>query len=103
MEVLTSKSKLMDYPGDYQKGEPPLTAAGLLEILQKNKGHLGASLSDTILVDRLHKVYEESLQRVLPFKEQLAKTDRLIDAVVYRLYGLMEEEIKAVEGKESDS
>jgi type II restriction/modification system DNA methylase subunit YeeA len=51
------------------------------------------------LVDRLLKVYEESLQRVLPLKQQLAKTDRLIDAVVYRLYGLTEEEIKIVEGK----
>jgi hypothetical protein len=30
----------------------------------------------------------------------LAKTDALIDAVVYRLYGLTEEEIGVVEGKE---
>jgi hypothetical protein len=32
-------------------------------------------------------------------KERLARTDVLIDAVVYRLYGLTEEEIKIVEGK----
>ena len=43
--------------------------------------------------------YDESLQRVLPLKERLAKTDALIDAVVYRLYGLTEEEIKVVDGK----
>ncbi len=99
IDVLTGKSKLLDYPGDYQKGEPSLTTTDLLEILQKNKGRLGVSLSDTTLVDRLLKVYEESLQRVLPLKQQLAKTDLLIDAVVYRLYGLAEEEIKIVEGK----
>jgi len=70
-----------------------------LEILQKNKGSLGVSLSDAGLVDRIRKMYEESLQRVLPIKERLARTDRLIDAVVYRLYGLTEEEIKIVEGR----
>jgi hypothetical protein len=43
-------------------------------------------------------MYEESLQRVLPIKERLRMTDALIDAVVYQLYGLTEEEIKVVEG-----
>jgi len=32
--------------------------------------------------------------------EQLARTDRLIDAVVYRLYGLTEEEIRVGAGDE---
>ena len=71
----------------------------LLDILRKNKSRLGVSLSDAGLVDRIKKMYEESLQRVLPIKERLASTDALIDAVVYRLYGLTEEEIKVVEGK----
>jgi len=99
IDVLTGKGKLADYPGDYQKGESPLAFEDLLEILQKNKGRLGVSLSDAGLVDRIRKMYEESLQRVLPIKERLARTDRLIDAVVYRLYGLTEEEIKIVEGR----
>jgi hypothetical protein len=43
--------------------------------------------------------YDESLQRVVPLKERLAKTDALIDAVVYRLYRLTEEEIRVVEGR----
>jgi hypothetical protein len=99
IEVLTGKGKLADYSGDYQKGESPLAFEELLDILQKNKNHLGVSLSDTSLVDRFKKTYEESLQRVLPLKERLARTDRLIDQVVYRLYGLTEEEIGVVEGK----
>jgi len=43
--------------------------------------------------------YDESPQRVVPLKERLARTDRLIDQVVYRLYGLTEEEIRVVEGE----
>src|SRR6266516_7512950 len=101
IDVLTSKAKHADYPGDYQKGEPPLATDELLEILRKNKNRLGVSLSDTGLVDRIRKMYEESLQRMLPMKERLGKTDALIDAVVYRLYGLTEEEIRVVEGKGS--
>jgi hypothetical protein len=99
IDALTGKGKLADYPGDYQKGEPHLEFAELHDILLKNKGRLGVSLSDSGLVDRLRRGYEESLERVLPLKERLAKTDALIDAVVYRLYGLTEEEIGVVEGR----
>jgi hypothetical protein len=67
--------------------------------LQKNKGHLGVSLSDAGLVERVRKEYEGSLERVLPVRGRLAKTDVLIDQVVYRLYGLTGDEIKVVEGK----
>src|SRR6266849_6515423 len=102
IDVLTGKGKLADYPGDYQKGESPLAFEELLEILQKNKGHLGMSLSDAGLVEKVRKEYEGSLERVLPLKERLAKTDALIDQVVYRLYGLTEEEINIVEGKGRD-
>ena len=42
---------------------------------------------------------ERSLERVLPLKDRLAKTDALIDQAVYRLYGLTEEEIGVVEGR----
>jgi hypothetical protein len=100
IEVLTGKSKIADYPGDYQKGESPLAFEELLDILLRNKGRLGVSLSDGGLVERIKTRYEESLGRVLPVKERLAKTDALIDQVVYRLYGLTEEEIGMVEGKE---
>jgi len=34
-----------------------------------------------------------------PLKAIIFKTDELIDEIVYRLYGLTEEEIKIVEGK----
>ena len=99
IDALTGKSKLLDYPGDYQKHEPALPFADLLDILQKNRPRLGVRPTDAALVDRIKLRYEESLGQVLPLKEQLGRTDRLIDQVVYRLYGLTEEEIKVVEGK----
>jgi hypothetical protein len=33
-------------------------------------------------------------------RERIRQTDELIDAVVYRLHGLTEEEIRIVEGKQ---
>ena len=36
--------------------------------------------------------------KLLPLLGQIRKTDELIDAVVYRLYALTEEEIGIVEG-----
>src|SRR5260370_11326452 len=83
IEVLTGKSKIADYPGDYQQGESPLAFEELLDILLRNKGRLGVSLSDSGLVDQIRAWYEGSLGRVLPVKERLAKTDALIDQVVY--------------------
>ena len=99
IDVLTGKGKLADYPADYQKGKLSLAFEELLDILRKNKGRLGVSLSDTGLVARVRKEYEGSLERILPLKERLARTDALIDQVVYRLYGLTEEEIGVVEGR----
>ncbi len=97
LDVLTGKSMLAAYPGDYQKGEPHLTFDDLLDILRKNKAKLGVSLTSASLLSELRSTYEASLERVLPLKERLALTDRLIDQIVYRLYGLTEDEIRVVE------
>jgi hypothetical protein len=99
IDVLTGKGKISNYPGDYQKGESALGFEELLDILRKNKSKLGISLNDTRLVERLRSTYAASLEKVLPLKERLARTDALIDQVVYRLYGLTEEEIAVVEGR----
>lgn len=90
IEAVTGKAKLSDYPHDYQKGAPALATEEFLEILPKNKHRLGVSLNESRLLDTLERMYEESLLRVLLIKETLSKTDALIDAVVYRLYGLTE-------------
>jgi len=43
----------------------------------------------------LRETYERSLAKLRPIKENLC----LIDQIVYRLYGLTEEEISQVKGK----
>ncbi|MCU0486207.1 MAG: Eco57I restriction-modification methylase domain-containing protein [Anaerolineales bacterium] len=99
VDDLTGKSRLKNYLGDYQKGEAELSYAGLEDILYKNKGKLSVSLSDSRVQERLRAEYEGSLKVLRPIKERLAWTDGVIDQIVYKLYGLTEEEIKVVEGK----
>jgi type I restriction-modification system DNA methylase subunit len=101
IEALTGKTKLKNYLGDVQENEDPLTFDALWEILRKNKSRIGRSLSPTFM-QTIKAAYEESLAKLLPLKERLRLTDALIDQIVYRLYGLTEEEIWIVEGKASE-
>jgi hypothetical protein len=39
--------------------------------------------------------------KLAPLRERIRQTDELIDATVYRLYGLTEEEIGIVEGNKA--
>ena len=50
-----------------------------------------------VIDNQTHKL-ADVLDALWPTKDQLARTDGLIDQIVYRLYGLTEEEIKVVEG-----
>ena len=47
----------------------------------------------------VEREYEKSIEVLLPIKDRLAKTDWLIDQIVYKLYGLTEEEIAIVDGR----
>ncbi len=100
VDELTGKSKVRNYIGDYQKDEPELTFAELDDILFKNKNKVKVSLNDSRLMAKVRDEYEKSLEVLRPIKSALKWTDDLIDQVVYRLYGLTEEEIAIVEGKE---
>ena len=55
------------------------------------------NLKSRELFDAVKREHENSLSRLLPIKEKLKKTDWLIDQIVYKLYGLTEEEIQLVE------
>ena len=48
--------------------------------------------------EALRAEFEGSMKKLLPLLERIRQTDELIDAVVYKLYGLTEEEIGIVEG-----
>jgi len=47
--------------------------------------------------EALKAEFEESMGKLEPVQERIRQTDELIDAVVYRLYALTEEEIGIVE------
>jgi Alw26I/Eco31I/Esp3I family type II restriction m6 adenine DNA methyltransferase len=99
LDTLTGKTKIFGYLGDYQKDEPETPWPEIEDVLFKNKRHIGANLNDTRFIARLRAEYEKSLDTLRPIKAQLGRTDWLIDQVVYRLYGLTEEEIAVVEGR----
>ena len=78
VEDLTPKTKLQSYyEHDYES---------FLAVLKKN----GKKLA----IDPARREPAETL------RERIRQTDELIDAIVYRLYGLTEEEILIVEGRE---
>jgi len=101
IEGLTNKSKIKNYLGDYQRGEMNLPFDEFWEILQKNKNKIGANLKSREFYETIKNEYEKSLSKLLPLKEKLAKTDRLIDQIVYKLYGLTDEEIAIIEKREN--
>ena len=49
--------------------------------------------------ETLRLEFDASVGKLLPLMERIKETDELIDQIVYKLYGLTEEEIGIVEGK----
>jgi hypothetical protein len=47
--------------------------------------------------EKLRTRFQNSKDKLAPLESSLAFTDKLIDQIVYRLYGLTPEEIKIVE------
>jgi type I restriction-modification system DNA methylase subunit len=48
--------------------------------------------------EAIQREFEKSMAKLNPLLERIEETDRLIDQIVYRLYGLTEEEVAIVEG-----
>jgi hypothetical protein len=89
---------LLNYPRDYQKGEKALLFQEIENILLENRQHFRQYL-DNKLLHEIENAYSNNLEAIEKFKQQLQLTDDLIDQVVYRLYGLTQEEIDIVEGR----
>ncbi len=68
----------------------------LVSRLNSNKRKLAMPV-DGLFGARLRGEYEASVAVLNPLNEALEQTDRLIDQIVYRLYGLTAEEIAIVE------
>ena len=90
VEDLSPKTRVQEY---YK-----LQFDELLAILKKNKRKLKdydqarREPQDWLLVE-----FDASLAKLQPLMERIAATDGLIDRIVYKLYGLTEEEIGIVE------
>lgn len=89
IDKLTNRTKLKAY---YE-----LEFDELLEILKKNKKKISITLSNREFQDNLKKEFEKSKGVLSPLRNKIEATDKLIDQIVYRLYGLTDEEIKIVE------
>ncbi|MDD1414509.1 Eco57I restriction-modification methylase domain-containing protein [Dolichospermum sp. ST_con] len=101
IDNLTNKSKIQNYLGDYYKqtqSDNHLTLDELIEILNKNKKKLKIDMTTRKEQETLEKEYQSSLNTLLPIKKQLKQCDWLIDEIVYRLYGLTEEEKAIIQG-----
>ncbi len=68
-------------------------------MLKKNSKKLAIDPARREPAELLRAEFEGSLGKLMPLRERIRQTDELIDAVVYKLYGLTEEEIRIVEGK----
>ena len=99
IDAFTGKTQIKNYLGHYQKGEVNLSFEDFWKILEKNKNRIQANLKSREVYENIRSKYEKSLSKLLPLKEKLRKTDWLIDQIVYKLYGLNEEENKIVEGR----
>jgi len=71
----------------------------LMDVLKKNKvipDPCPSSMWDTISDE-----FSTAMNTLGPLKTRIAMTDKLIDRIVYKLYGLTDEEIAIVEGQSS--
>ena len=95
VEDLTPKTKLQSYyEHDYES---------FLAVLKKNGKKLAIDPARREPAETLRAEFEGSMGKLRPLKERIRKTDELIDATVYRLYGLTEEEIRIVEGNANEN
>jgi hypothetical protein len=99
IDQLNNKTKINNYLGDYYKDEPHLSFDDLIAVLKKNKKKIKIDPVGRKDQQTLEKEYQGSLEELLPLKTQLKQCDKLIDKIVYQLYGLTEEEIAIVEGR----
>jgi polyribonucleotide nucleotidyltransferase len=70
----------------------------LLEVLKKNKNKISIDPSSRKIQELLEKHFTKSMSVLEPLKASIKATDEMIDEIVYRLYGLTEEEVAIVKG-----
>ncbi|AET65043.1 hypothetical protein [Methanothrix harundinacea] len=90
IDDLSNKTKVSAY---YE-----IELSELLGVLKKNRGKLACDPSRRAFGEDLRREYSASMEKLAPLIARIGEVDRLIDAIVFRLYGLTEAEIAIVEG-----
>ncbi len=87
---LTHKTTIRSYH------EQPFSA--LLAALRTNRRRFGPGfdVSGRRFQEELDREFNASVQKLLPLKASIETTDNLIDEIVFRLYGLTDDEINLV-------
>lgn len=98
LDAFSNKTVLFEYAGDYQKGTPVRPFKEIHDVLSKNRNRCALFGDFASALRELEAEYEKNAASLEPLKDHLRATDELIDQIVYRLYGLNDEEIALVEG-----
>jgi hypothetical protein len=97
LDYLSNKTKIQEYFA-LEGGWDEFAAA-----LDQNRGVIqrakGIDITRREPREAIHQEYEASMARLRPLLRKIELTDRLIDLIVYRLYGLTDEEVAIVEGR----
>jgi hypothetical protein len=90
VEDLSPKTKIQTYyDHDYDDFQA---------VLKKNRKKLNIDPSRREPAEALRAEFLASVDKLRPLRENIERTDGLIDEVVYMLYGLTEEEVRVVKG-----
>ncbi len=74
----------------------------VLQVLLNNNSKLGINMTLDEPKRIIHEKFTDAMKQLKPLKLRIAKTDDLIDSIVYKLYGLTDEEIRIVEESVGD-
>ncbi len=91
IDALTNKTAIKEY---YEHNFDHL-----LEVLKKNKNKISVDPANRKTQELFEKHFTKSMTILEPLKEKIKATDDLIDEIVYKLYGLTDEEIGIVKGE----
>jgi hypothetical protein len=97
LNFLLSQIGLLSSPKKMQKWHEFKFSEFIIEL---NKGIKTANRTPLTKLEEMEwmEVFEAKKKNILELKAEIEKTEKVIDQLVYTLYGLTDEEIKIVEG-----
>ena len=95
--MLNNKTKVREY------WKTDVGWAGFISALEQNKRAIesakGVDVTHRKPWETIKAEFDKSVAKLRPLLEHIDLTGRLIDQIVYKLYGLTDEEVAVVEGR----